>query len=94
MAIDLKTVEHVAVLSRLQVSKEQQALFRTQLSRIIEYFDQLSELDTHEVEPMSQVKNLENVFREDRPGPSLSSDQAVANAPETGDGMFRVPSVI
>lgn len=94
MAIDLKTVGHVAVLSRLEISEEQADVFRTQLSRIIEYFDQLSELDTQGVEPMSRVKNMENVFREDLPGSSLSSDQAVGNAPETGDGTFRVPSVM
>lgn len=94
MSIRRETVSHVAHLSRLQLTEEEVGRFQGQLSRIIEYIDQLGALDTENVAPMSQVKNLENVMRDDRRAASLPPETAVGNSPESGDNTFRVPSVL
>jgi len=92
--IDEKEVQHVARLARLRLSPEELRRFASQLSRIIDYINQLNELDTSTVEPMSHPLDLTNVFREDAVTPSLSRDEALANAPEQRHGFFVVPPVL
>ena len=94
MPITLKDVEYVANLAKLELSEEEKKRFQKELDNIIKYIDQLNELDTTNVPITSHVTFLQNVFREDEVLPSLSPDQALANAPEKKDGFFRVPRVI
>ncbi len=60
-----KDVLHIAKLAKLKLSDEEVKKFGSQLSGVLEYFEQLSEVDTDNVEPTSQVTGLENVTRED-----------------------------
>lgn len=83
-------VEHVARLARLGLSDEELKKFRRQLSAILEYVEQLNELDTRDVEPISQVTGLKNVFREDVTRPSLTQEEALSNAPDQHNGFFKV----
>lgn len=85
---------HVALLSRLDFSGEELDRFTRELNRIIEYIDQLQRLDTEGVEPTSHAIRQINVFREDEPRLSLSNEQALANAPDSEDGFFKVPRII
>ncbi|KPK99841.1 MAG: glutamyl-tRNA amidotransferase [candidate division Zixibacteria bacterium SM23_73_3] len=94
MAITLKDVEYVAELANLELSQKEKFKFQKELDNIIKYIDQLNELNTENVPVTSHVIPLENVFREDRALPSLSQDQALANAPQKKDGFFKVPKVI
>ena len=94
MPITMKDVEYVANLAKLELSEEEKKRFQKELDNIIKYIDQLNELDTTNVPITSHVTFLQNVFREDEVLPSLSPDQALANAPEKKDGFFRVPRVI
>ncbi|MFQ6002286.1 MAG: Asp-tRNA(Asn)/Glu-tRNA(Gln) amidotransferase subunit GatC [Candidatus Zixiibacteriota bacterium] len=94
MAITLKDVEYVANLAKLELSEEEKKRFQKELDNIIKYIDQLNDLDTENVPITSQVTFLQNVLREDKVVPSLSSDEALANAPEKKDGFFKVPRVI
>ncbi len=94
MPITTKDVEYVANLAKLELSEEEKKRFQKELDNIITYIDQLNELDTENVPITSHVALLQNVFREDKVLPSLSPDQALANAPEKKDGFFRVPRVI
>lgn len=94
MAISLKEVEYVAKLAKLEFSREEKIKLQRELDRIVKYVDQLKELDTENVAVTSHVIPLENVLREDEVLPSLSADQALANAPKKKDGFFRVPRVI
>jgi len=94
MRITLKDVEYVAELAKLELSQKEKFKFQKELDNIIEYIDQLNELNTENVPITSHVIPLENVFREDRALPSLSQDQALANAPQKKDGFFKVPKVI
>jgi aspartyl-tRNA(Asn)/glutamyl-tRNA(Gln) amidotransferase subunit C len=94
MPISLKEVEYVADLAKLELSEEEKRRFQNELDNIIKYVDQLNQLDTENVPITSHVALLQNVFREDKVLPSLSPDQALANAPEKKEGFFGVPRVI
>ncbi len=94
MEISNEQVEHVAKLARLEVSEDEKAMFARQLSAILTYMDQLKEVDTEGVEPTATVLPTENVWREDAVKPSLTQEQALANAPDKADGFFRVPKII
>ncbi|MGB2768550.1 MAG: Asp-tRNA(Asn)/Glu-tRNA(Gln) amidotransferase subunit GatC [Candidatus Zixiibacteriota bacterium] len=94
MPITLKDVEYVAKLARLELSPEEKVTFQRELDKIIKYIDQLNQLDTKNVPVTLQVIPLQSVLREDKILPSLSADQALANAPRKREGFFRVPKVI
>ena len=94
MQIDRKQVEYVAGLSRLNMTPEELDRLVEQLSDIVTYFDKLNELDTDDVEPLTNPSGLANVFRADVSRPSLPREQALANSPEQTRGQYRVPQVI
>jgi len=94
MRLTPEEVEHVALLARLQLSDEERKRFTTQLNSILEHFEQLQELDTAGVEPMSHAVAVSNVFREDEEEGSLTTKEALQNAPDVARECFRVPRVI
>jgi len=94
VAVTIKDVEHVAALARLTFSKEEKIKLMDQLNEILAYVEQLNELDTNNVEPLSQVIDLGNVFREDKRRPGLSREEALQNAPARTEKFFKVPKVI
>ena len=94
MKITAKEVRYVADLARLELTPEEVDLFTTDMNRILDYMDQLNELDTGGVEPTSHVLSLKNVFREDVVGDSLTVDEVLANAPRQEKGHFVVPKII
>ena len=87
-------VLHIAELAKLKLTEEEIQLYQEQLGRILEYFKKLEELDTTDVEPMAHVLDVSNVLRPDKPKPSVSQEEALANAPKQRDGYFEVPQVI
>jgi aspartyl-tRNA(Asn)/glutamyl-tRNA(Gln) amidotransferase subunit C len=87
-------VEHVARLARLELSEPEKERMRAQLDSVLSYIDKLNELDTSAVEATSHVLPLTNVFREDEVRPSLSQEEALANAPDRHDHLFRVPKIL
>ena len=92
--IDMKEVEHVARLARLELSPEERERMREQLDRILGYIDKLRQLDTAGVEPTSHAVPMVNVFREDELRPCLSPEEMLANAPDRSGEFFRVPRII
>jgi aspartyl-tRNA(Asn)/glutamyl-tRNA(Gln) amidotransferase subunit C len=90
-------VRYVAELAHLELTEEEVKRFLPQLDSILQYVQKLNELDTSAIEPMAQVTypGSENAsFRADQPRRSFSQDEALANAPESGAGCFKVPRVI
>ncbi|MGL4651469.1 MAG: Asp-tRNA(Asn)/Glu-tRNA(Gln) amidotransferase subunit GatC [Caldilineaceae bacterium] len=83
-------VRHVAELAKLSLSDDEVALFGRQLSAILDYADQLSQVDTSHVPPTPYVLPLENVLRDDVARPSLPNEISLANAPAQANGFFRV----
>jgi aspartyl-tRNA(Asn)/glutamyl-tRNA(Gln) amidotransferase subunit C len=94
MRLTPEEVEHVALLSRLRLNAEERERFTTQLNSILEHFEQLQQIDTSGVPPMTHAVPMSNVLREDEPAASLSREEALANAPDQDRDCFRVPRVI
>lgn len=94
MSVTIRNVEYVAALARLSFDEERKKVFTDQLNTILAYMEKLERLNTDDVEPLSHVIDLTNVFREDGKGPSLTRDEALGNAPDRTEKFFRVPRVI
>ena len=94
MKLNRKDVEHVALLSRLELSEQELDKFTGQLDAILEYIDVLNQVDTSAVEPLAHVLEIRNVMRADEVQPSLPREAALQNAPEAEDGFFKVPKIV
>ena len=97
MTLSDKEVRYVADLANLRLSDEEVRRMSHDLGQILTHIEQLNELDTSNVEPMAQVLyNADETatLREDIPLNCLSNQEALANAPMSGAGYFKVPKVI
>lgn len=94
MRFTREEVRKVAVLSRLEFTDGEADAFADQLSRILDYVEKLSALDTEGVEPTSHALALRNVMRKDAVAPSLAPEQVLANAAESEAQCFKVPPII
>jgi aspartyl-tRNA(Asn)/glutamyl-tRNA(Gln) amidotransferase subunit C len=90
MKLTLDQLRHVAELARVGLSDGELEALATELSSILEYIDQLEQLDTASIAPTAQVGELVNVMRDDEVSPSLDPEEALANAPSREGGYFRV----
>lgn len=98
MAISRDQVSKIAELAKLHFSEEQLDAFTAQFQHLLDYIEQLKQVDVEAVEPTSHVSVTEEfekyIFREDEVKPSLPVEESLANAPDPGSGHFRVPKVI
>ena len=92
MAITRDEVLHVARLARLALTDAEIERLTGELGEILEAMGIVSELDLTDVLPTSHPLDLANVWDEDVPRPSLPLEDALANAPDPEDGLFRVPA--
>ncbi len=86
-------VPHIAKLANLTIAPEETPKFEEQLSAVLEYIKKLDEVEVTGVEPTSQVTGLENVYREDEAGQSLTQDEALSGAEAKDQGRFAVKGV-
>jgi aspartyl-tRNA(Asn)/glutamyl-tRNA(Gln) amidotransferase subunit C len=91
--ISCEEVEHVARLARLHFAEDELARLQPELGQIIEYVQQLAELDLTDLKPTSHAVPLKNVLRPDEPIPGLSQADAVSNGPNVERGQFVVPRI-
>ena len=94
MSLTPDQVRWVAHLARLALSDAELATMTRQLSAIIEYVQLLQQVPTDGVEPLAHPLPVNNVFRADEPAPSLSTDAALANAPDRRGAFYGVPAVL
>jgi aspartyl-tRNA(Asn)/glutamyl-tRNA(Gln) amidotransferase subunit C len=98
MPITQTEVEKVAALANLELTAEEKELFSNQLAAIVEYVDQLNELDTSAVEPWRHQSagevSTSYATRDDKVETSLGQQKALEQAPERDEGHFLVPRVI
>ncbi len=92
--IDPDQVRRIARLARINLTQDELKRFAGQLSDVLDYVDQLSELNTEGVEPTTGPLRISNVFRQDQAIRSLSSEEALANAPKKHKDFFAVPKVL
>lgn len=94
MSVSKKDVEHIAKLANLKFSESEIEKLTGEMNNILLYMDKLNEVDTKSVEPLSHPVEMNNVFREDIVHKSISTDEALKNAPAKDDKFFHVPKVI
>ncbi len=94
MSVTKKDVEYIASLARLKFKEEELESFTHQLNDILKYVEKLNELDTENVEPLSHPVEGSNVFRGDELKPSIPTEEALKNAPNSTEEFFKVPKVI
>lgn len=92
--IDLEQVRKVSHLARLQLTAAEEAQFTTQLSSILEYVEQLSELDTANVAPTTRAIDVSNITRPDALQPYGDREAILDGAPERDGDFFRVPKIV
>ncbi len=90
-SISIDDVRHVAKLARLGLDESQLEQMAGELDTIIDSIGKISELDLADVKPTTHALEVVNVFGDDVPHESLSTEQALSNAPDPEDGCFRVP---
>lgn len=86
-------IDHVSRLANLTLNRAEKEKFEKQLAGILTYISQLNEIDTKDVEPIGHISEMTNVTRKDEPRPSLSQEDALANAPKRHNGFFQVNSI-
>lgn len=91
--ITVKEVENVAKLARLALTDEEKHKLAEQMGNILEYFNQLSEVNTENVEPMAHPVPSINIMREDQVSFPYKREAILKNAPEEEDGYFKVPRI-
>jgi aspartyl-tRNA(Asn)/glutamyl-tRNA(Gln) amidotransferase subunit C len=94
MSIDKQTVLKVANLARIEVTDSEAENMVGKLDKIIGFVEQLSEVDTDNVEPLANVVDIELRLREDVVTDGDCQDKVLANAPESMEGFFVVPKVV
>ena len=94
MKQDSIDVTYVAQLARLNLSSEETKKFQEQLVQVLGYVEQLGRLNVEGIQPTAHASPRTNVFRSDEIAPSLPVEEAVGNAPQKLNDLFRVPRVV
>lgn len=89
-----ETIEYVGILAKLELNEEEKERAKKDIGEMLDYIDQLNELDTSGVEPMSHVFPVNNVFREDVVENGDGREKTLDNAPERKEDSFVVPKTI
>ena len=92
--ISSETMDYVGILAKLELSLEEKEAARKDMERMLDHIDKLRELDTEDVEPMSHLFPVNNVFREDVVTNGDEREKILKNAPEQKDGAFKVPKTV
>jgi aspartyl-tRNA(Asn)/glutamyl-tRNA(Gln) amidotransferase subunit C len=94
MALDKATVAHIATLARIKLPESEHERIAGELSHILSWIEQLSEIDTSGVEPMASVAAMRLPMREDVVADGNRQEDILANAPAVAHGFFVVPKVV
>ncbi len=92
--IDRDQVHKVANLARLEMTAEEEEQLTAQMSSILEYFEQLSELDTTDVPPTTRAIDVSNVTRPDKLQPYPDREAILKEAPDQDGDFFKVPKIL
>lgn len=87
-------IDSIAKLARISLNSEEKPKLAADLEKILGHINELSKLDTKNVEPTSHVLPIENVFREDAVKPSKVRDEVLDHAPKREGNFFKVPKII
>jgi len=91
--IDKKSLERLAELARIELDPKEEERLLQDLPKILDYFKELQELDTSNVEPMAGSTTLKNAFRDDDASEKTNLRAGVEQFPETENGFLKIPPV-
>lgn len=94
MQITQETLHKIADLARLEIKPEEEAALLNGLDEVLNWMDQLKEVNTDGVEPLTHISGEVNVWREDKSEPTITRDQAFASSPSHTGQYFKVPKVL
>lgn len=94
MAVDVKTVERIASLAKLEFTADEKTSITGDMNRMLDFVEQLNEVDTEGVEPLIYMLEEEAVLRKDEVKQSISQKEALLNAPEKDTDFIKVPKVL
>ena len=91
--IDKKVLEHLAKLARIELDPKEETKLLHDLTKLLDYFEELKAVDTSHVEPLSGGSELKNIFREDAERENTLQGAGTENFPEHKDGFLKIPPV-
>ncbi|NUM31470.1 MAG: Asp-tRNA(Asn)/Glu-tRNA(Gln) amidotransferase subunit GatC [Bacteroidetes bacterium] len=94
MKITDKKIDEIANLARLEFNANEKIKIKTDLEKIVDFFDKLSEVNTDGVEPLIYMIDCQNNLREDEIKNEISKEEALKNAPDKDSDYFKVPKFI
>ena len=92
--IDIKTVNEIAHLARLEFDESSKPEMLKDMNRMLDFIEKLNEIDTSSVEPLIYLSNEKNVLRPDVPEVNITQKEALKNAPKKDSDYFKAPKVI
>ena len=94
MTLEIKDIKNVAHLARIEMPEDQLEQYKKDLSDILDMANQLSEVNTDNVEPMTSAHQMNQRMRKDEQNDGGYPEQILSNAPEASEGYFLVPKVV
>ena len=94
MSVTIKDVDKIAQLAKLKFKENEKVKLQSELNKILEYIDQLNELNLDNIEPLENINETENVLRKDEIKIWLTNEEALRNAPSKTGKFFKVPKVL
>lgn len=94
MSVTLNDVDKIAKLAKLRFKDEEKIKLQSELNKILEYIDELNEINLDGVEPLENINETENVLRKDEDEKWLTNEEALKNAPSKTGRFFKVPKVL
>lgn len=94
MAVDVKTVDRIASLAKLEFNEEEKQEITQDMNRMLDFVDQLEKVDTEGVEPLIYMLEEETEIRKDQVQQTISQEDALKNAPEKDTDFIKVPKVL
>tara|TARA_Y100001935_G_C17044748_1_gene379011 strand:+ start:65 stop:361 length:297 start_codon:yes stop_codon:yes gene_type:complete len=92
--IKIEEVKHIAKLSKLNIPDNELEYYLSEMDKMISHFNILSKVDTSDVQPMTHVNIMTNVYRQDEPKDSLTTKEATKNSSETFGQFIKIPKII
>jgi len=93
MKIDRDTLVKIAHLARLEVKESEEEKLLQSLSEILTWVEKLNEVDTEDIEPLTNMSQEVNMLRDDKVDKPLEHTRGLKNAPDKSDGFFKVPKI-
>jgi aspartyl-tRNA(Asn)/glutamyl-tRNA(Gln) amidotransferase subunit C len=94
MSVSITDVDKIAKLAKLKFSETEKIKLQKDLNQVLEYIDELNELNLDNVEPLENINETENVLRKDKSEKWLTTEEALKNAPSKTGKFFKVPKVL